>query len=89
MGEMGEAGPEAIMPLKRGPNGSLGVQMHGGGRPTIKMGDVHMHNSFAGAIGIDSVAEMNRQAAEAAVATVKRQFAEIAAEYEQNGVVMP
>jgi lambda family phage tail tape measure protein len=30
MGEMGEAGPEAIMPLKRGPNGSLGVQMYGG-----------------------------------------------------------
>lgn len=25
-GLMGEAGPEAIMPLKRGPNGSLGVQ---------------------------------------------------------------
>lgn len=30
IGEMGEAGPEAIMPLKRGPDGSLGVQMHGG-----------------------------------------------------------
>jgi phage-related minor tail protein len=29
-GLMGEAGPEAIMPLKRGPDGSLGVQMHGG-----------------------------------------------------------
>lgn len=27
-GEMGEAGPEAIMPLKRGADGSLGVQMH-------------------------------------------------------------
>jgi lambda family phage tail tape measure protein len=31
LGIMGEAGPEAVMPLKRGPNGSLGVQMHGGG----------------------------------------------------------
>lgn len=30
LGEMGEAGPEAIMPLKRGADGSLGVQMHGG-----------------------------------------------------------
>lgn len=30
-GVMGEAGPEAIMPLRRGPNGSLGVAMHGGG----------------------------------------------------------
>ena len=30
-GLMGEAGPEAIMPLKRGSNGKLGVQMEGGG----------------------------------------------------------
>jgi phage-related minor tail protein len=28
-GVMGEAGPEAIMPLARGPGGKLGVQMHG------------------------------------------------------------
>ena len=28
-GVMGEAGPEAVMPLKRGPDGSLGVQMNG------------------------------------------------------------
>ena len=30
LGIMGEAGPEAIMPLKRGPGGKLGVEMHGG-----------------------------------------------------------
>lgn len=30
MGLMGEAGPEAIMPLKRGSNGKLGVQSSGG-----------------------------------------------------------
>jgi len=30
-GVMGEAGPEAIMPLRRGSDGKLGVQMHGGG----------------------------------------------------------
>jgi hypothetical protein len=29
LGEMGEAGPEAIMPLHRGPDGSLGVKMAG------------------------------------------------------------
>ena len=32
-GLMGEAGPEAIMPLSRGVDGRLGVQMAGGGRP--------------------------------------------------------
>lgn len=31
-GLMGEAGPEAIMPLARGPDGRLGVQTSGGGR---------------------------------------------------------
>jgi hypothetical protein len=30
-GLMGEAGPEAIMPLRRGSDGKLGVSMHGGG----------------------------------------------------------
>ena len=33
MGLMGEAGPEAIMPLARGPDGKLGVRSGGGGRP--------------------------------------------------------
>lgn len=32
-GLMGEAGPEAIMPLSRGADGRLGVQAAGGGRP--------------------------------------------------------
>lgn len=32
IGLMGEAGPEAIMPLTRGPNGKLGVRAEGGGR---------------------------------------------------------
>jgi phage-related minor tail protein len=32
-GLMGEAGPEAIMPLKRGPDGKLGVS--GGGKTVI------------------------------------------------------
>ena len=30
LGIAGEAGPEAILPLQRGPSGKLGVQMHGG-----------------------------------------------------------
>lgn len=38
MGVMGEAGPEAIMPLARGPDGKLGVRMGGGGgSPTVVM----------------------------------------------------
>lgn len=40
MGVMGEAGPEAIMPLARGPDGKLGVRAgggSGGGAPTVVM----------------------------------------------------
>ncbi|MEQ9693229.1 phage tail tape measure protein [Shimia sp. SDUM112013] len=33
IGLMGEAGPEAIMPLSRGSDGKLGVRAAGGGRP--------------------------------------------------------
>ncbi len=36
-GLMGEAGPEAIMPLTRGPDGSLGVRSQGGGTVNVTM----------------------------------------------------
>jgi phage-related minor tail protein len=36
-GLMGEAGPEAIMPLARGADGKLGVRGNGGGATTIVM----------------------------------------------------
>jgi lambda family phage tail tape measure protein len=37
IGEMGEAGPEAIMPLRRGPDGKLGVQASGGGSLVVNI----------------------------------------------------
>lgn len=50
LGIMGEAGPEAILPLKRGPNGKLGVAMNGGS------GQVVINQSFNfSANGDDSV----------------------------------
>ena len=59
-GLMGEAGPEAIMPLKRGSNGKLGVQMEGGGG-----GDnivVHQNFNFQ-SNGDDSIKKLIAQAA--------------------------
>lgn len=41
VGVMGEAGEEAIMPLRRGPDGRLGVQAHGGGGPRSVRVEVH------------------------------------------------
>ncbi len=69
IGVMGEEGPEAVMPLARGPNGKLGVHAQGGGngggggRPSINV-SVTNHNSFAGAIGADSIIAMNQQVAQ-------------------------
>ncbi|MCK0166887.1 phage tail tape measure protein [Jannaschia sp. S6380] len=60
-GLMGEAGPEAIMPLTRGPDGRLGVQTHGGGSSV----NVQMHISTPDAEGFrrsrsQIAAEMSR-----------------------------
>ena len=58
-GLMGEAGPEAIMPLKRGSNGKLGVQAEGGGGDTIV---VHQNFNFQ-SNGDDSIKKLIAQAA--------------------------
>ncbi len=59
-GLMGEAGPEAIMPLARGPDGKLGVRGAGGGGSTIVMNistpDVQSFNRSRGQIA----AQMSR-----------------------------
>lgn len=56
VGMMGEAGPEAIMPLKRGANGKLGVQVDGNaGNVTV------VQNFNIAANGDDSVRRIVRQ----------------------------
>jgi phage-related minor tail protein len=60
-GLMGEAGPEAIMPLKRGPNGSLGVQMNGGtgGSTTVVQGNTNI--TITGNADQAAIAELRKQ----------------------------
>jgi hypothetical protein len=52
-GLMGEAGPEAIMPLKRMGNGSLGVSVAGGASPINVV--VNDHRQSGEAVGVKSV----------------------------------
>ncbi len=47
LGVMGEAGPEAIMPLERGPNGSLGVRASGMGGSNVVVNVVNNANANA------------------------------------------
>jgi lambda family phage tail tape measure protein len=70
-GLMGEAGPEAIMPLRRGANGKLGVEASGGamGNITVNVdaagstveGDTGQANQLGKAIGIAVQQELIKQ----------------------------
>ena len=71
MGLAGEAGPEAIMPLRRGPSGRLGVEAAGGGAGNVVVnvdagssavqGDSPSANQLGKAIGAAVQAELIKQ----------------------------
>ncbi len=86
IGEMGEAGPEAIMPLSRGPNGKLGVQAHGGGRPTAQIA-IYQDISLAGAMMPETVIGVAQQAGAAAVMETKRNLESWLREIDVDGTV--
>jgi hypothetical protein len=55
-GVMGEAGPEAVMPLRRGPDGKLGVVSNGGANDNrVPRMTVNFHNAPAGTSGSASL----------------------------------
>ena len=86
-GEMGEAGPEAIMPLTRGPNGALGVQAHGSGSRKAEINikqDFHME----GVMTPNDVAAMVRQGSAAAVQEVRRNLDAYLREWDVDGAVV-
>lgn len=87
IGEMGEAGPEGILPLKRGRDGALGVvaQMPRGSQaPQITIGG----NTYV--ISGSSTADMQatvRQSAEQTRDQLRREVPAILQEYQMNGTV--
>jgi lambda family phage tail tape measure protein len=67
MGLMGEAGPEAVMPLKRGKNGKLGVASEGGGGQVVNN---NYHYSIS-AIDAKSVAQLFSENRKTLLGTVR------------------
>lgn len=83
LGVMGEAGPEAIMPLTRGPDGSLGVAAHGGGggETVIHLGapTVQMH------VNGNPDAAMLMQMEQSTQRAVKASYQAVANDFKTNG----
>lgn len=91
LGEMGEAGPEAIMPLARNSQGKLGVHVSGGGAksqaPTSIIIQTPINMTQSGSFTTQDAQAMGQQAAQAAVDHIRRNFQSIAAEWQHDGGV--
>jgi phage-related minor tail protein len=88
MGEMGEAGPEAIMPLSRGRGGRLGVDASGlreamGRPPGGAAGSPVLNMSFQSTT-INGVEYVSRDQLEAAMVETRRQAAKEGASRGMN-----
>ena len=87
-GVMGEAGPEAIMPLKRGNDGKLGVQMHGGSQGSgsiVAPINITNNHTVSGAISSDDVVNMQKRSAEQTKQQLRREVPMIIAQYRRDG----
>ena len=90
LGVMGEAGPEAIMPLERGPNGSLGVQMFGGAAKSANVSNsVKVENVYKieGAVSEEKVLANIRAQGENTKEDVRKSMVGWLTDYEQNGTM--
>jgi hypothetical protein len=92
LGVMGEAGPEAIMPLKRGGDGSLGVQMYGNGTgaaPTYVHAPVTVNNDnrVTGAVSSADIVKLQKAQAEATTRDVKRNLSTWIGQFQRDGAI--
>lgn len=90
-GMMGEAGPEAILPLKRGANGSLGVQAIGandnrGGTSAAPVVNITNTYTISGSSTADMQATV-RQSAEQTKDQLRREIPQVLSEYQRNGAI--
>ncbi|MDU2939138.1 MAG: phage tail tape measure protein [Enterobacteriaceae bacterium] len=77
-GVFGEAGPEAIMPLTRAADGSLGVRAMGGvqterGAPSITIGDININSQSQQPVSQGAASAAGRQLTDAILRTVNEE----------------
>jgi len=91
IGEMGEAGPEAILPLQRGPDGSLGVQSMGGGGGMVVNAPITISNDnrVTGAVSSADIVEMQKRSAQQTKDQLSQELPSIIQQYNQNGGWVP
>lgn len=89
-GVMGEAGPEAILPLKRGTDGNLGVRMNGGGSrgaPNINV-TLETNHYLTGALSTDDIVRVYKESAKATEAQLRQKIPQIIEQYNRDGVLV-
>ena len=91
LGIMGEAGPEAIMPLKRGGDGSLGVQMYDGGGSRSGGGNVSVdarsYTTLSGALSSKDIVDLQKQQAAATEQRIKKSVVPWLEQYKRDGAL--
>ena len=79
------------MPLKRGPNGSLGVQMYGGNGGGGGVGSVNMtfksDYHLNGAVSSEDIARLTRKSSEDTENRVRRSIPSIISQYNRDGTI--
>ena len=90
LGIMGEAGPEAVMPLTRGADGALGVQMYGGnqGRQPAS-NNVQISNVYKieGAVSEDKIVSQIKAQGEQTKEDVRQSVVGWLNDYDQDGTM--
>lgn len=84
-GLMGEAGPEAIMPLKRGPDGRLGVQAAGTASQDAVAPVIHQYITVQGNGDDALIAAMRQAAAEGARQGANSAYMKVQQDFSSNG----
>ncbi len=91
LGIMGEAGPEAIMPLQRGSDGSLGVQMYGGsgqsGDRSISV-DARSYTTLSGALSSKDIVDLQKEQSKQTETKIKRSIKPWLEQIQRDGTLV-